>query len=278
MQRQREEERTAAVQHQLQWRRLTFQGPCPTPGPPPPSATVRKEVSVVQQRSGVASVLEALLRAEAARHDACPGTGTGAPACTTTEDATAVTEQFKESERRWPIYRRLRAERERREFGRQHWNPHTDTTIRSAPGTTVVVARISRNTTEEALRRHCAQWGRVKSVRIVKVEPRHLLESSEASGEAAEMWYTKRHCKGSEGESRGYGFVEYAYANERENAVKYGNGSVLDGRTLAIEEERGRANVSFLPKRLGGGSQLALERIEQKRLERRKRARSPPTA
>ena len=49
------------------------------------------------------------------------------------------------------------------------------------------------------------------------------------------------------GQSRGFGFVEFADANEAEQAIGALNGTDLDGRTLVVNEARPR------PERGGGG-------------------------
>jgi RNA recognition motif-containing protein len=71
------------------------------------------------------------------------------------------------------------------------------------------IGGLSYSTTSEALREHFAQCGTVESATVI----------------------TDRYS----GQSRGFGFVEMATAEEAQKAVTTFNGQRLDGRTIKVE-------------------------------------------
>jgi cold-inducible RNA-binding protein len=71
------------------------------------------------------------------------------------------------------------------------------------------VGGLSYSTTSETLREHFAQCGTVESATVI----------------------TDRYS----GQSRGFGFVEMATAEEAQKAVSMLNGQRLDGRTIKVE-------------------------------------------
>ena len=82
-------------------------------------------------------------------------------------------------------------------------------------GTRVYVGSLSFNTTEDSLRALCAEGGRnVSKVNIV----------------------TDRDT----GQPRGFAFVDFASEKEAQAAIAAMHGTVLDGRTLTVNEARER--------------------------------------
>jgi len=78
------------------------------------------------------------------------------------------------------------------------------------------VGGLSWDTTEDALKDAFSQAGTVESANIIK----------------------ERMPDGSEGRSRGFGFVEMATEEESQKAMEMWNGKELDGRTLTVNEAR----------------------------------------
>jgi U1 small nuclear ribonucleoprotein len=90
---------------------------------------------------------------------------------------------------------------------------------------TLFVARLSYETTERTLRSHLSEFGEILKVRII---------------------YDNN------GQSRGYGFIEYSDARAVKTALKNGTGMRIDGRNILLDIERSRT-FPWLPRRLGGG-------------------------
>jgi len=76
----------------------------------------------------------------------------------------------------------------------------------------IYVGNLDFNTTEDQLRTLFASHGQVQTVTVVQDRDT--------------------------GRSRGFGFVEMPVDGEAESAIKALNGSVLDGRTLNVNEAR----------------------------------------
>ena len=94
------------------------------------------------------------------------------------------------------------------------------------PYRTLFVGRLSFDTTERTLKKEFEEYGRIEKVKIV---------------------YDKQ------GESRGYGFVEFESERSMRDAYKMGDGKRIDGRKVLVDVERGRTVKGWLPRRLGGG-------------------------
>lgn len=56
-----------------------------------------------------------------------------------------------------------------------------------------------------------------------------------------------------ENKSRGYGFIEFVQTSSQVEAIKRTNESVLLGRRIVADVERGRTDPNWAPRRLGGG-------------------------
>lgn len=89
-------------------------------------------------------------------------------------------------------------------------------------GTKLYVGSLPYSTTEQELNQLFAQHGTVQSAKVI----------------------TDRYT----GQSRGFGFVEMATAEEAQKAIAALNGSALGGRTLVVNEARPQEKRPF-----GGG-------------------------
>jgi hypothetical protein len=73
--------------------------------------------------------------------------------------------------------------------------------------------------------------------------------------------------KDKEGQSRGYGFVEFNNEDDMKAAYRRADGKKIDGRTICVDVERGRTVPDWKPRRLGGGlgdSRKALTKKKRK--------------
>lgn len=134
---------------------------------------------------------------------------------TLTTSATTTAAGMLSKQEAWAA--QLQGENERR-------NPFTDLNVRSDPLRTVVMANLHPETVEEDLRHFADQFGRVRSVRIV------------------------RHHK--TGKSCRYAFVEFNLVGEARKAVQFHRKKRLKGYSIIIDREKGRTEPGFLPKRL----------------------------
>lgn len=90
-------------------------------------------------------------------------------------------------------------------------------------GTKLYVGSLPYSTTEQELQQLFSQYGTVQSAKVI----------------------TDRYT----GQSRGFGFVEMATADDAQKAITALNGSALGGRTLVVNEARPQEKRSFS----GGG-------------------------
>lgn len=109
------------------------------------------------------------------------------------------------------------------------------------PINTLFVGRLSYNTTEEKLKEVFSQFGKVKTIKLVKNE------------------------KENESKNRGYGFIEFEDQTAMQLAYKKGNRMEIDGKKILTDVERGRTVNKWLPRRLGGGLGGASRRVQRKR-------------
>jgi RNA recognition motif-containing protein len=91
-------------------------------------------------------------------------------------------------------------------------------------GTKLYVGSLPYSTTEQELQQLFSQHGSVQSAKVI----------------------TDRYT----GQSRGFGFVEMATADDAQKAITALNGSQLGGRTLVVNEARPQEKRSF-----GGGGE-----------------------
>ena len=107
------------------------------------------------------------------------------------------------------------------------FDPNSDPKIKGDPYKTLLVSRISYETTEAKLKQEFQQFGTVKRVRMVM--------DTET------------------GKPRGYAFVEFEHERDMKTAYKQGDGKKIDGRRVLVDVERGRTVRNWKPRRLGGG-------------------------
>lgn len=108
--------------------------------------------------------------------------------------------------------------------------PATDLHVRSDATKTVIMANLHPDTAEAELHRFADQFGRVVSLRIV----RHQVT----------------------GRSRRYAFVEYGLVGEAKKAASFHRKKRLKGYSIIIDEEKGRRDASFLPRRMATALKL----------------------
>ncbi|KAG8706698.1 hypothetical protein FRC09_002277, partial [Ceratobasidium sp. 395] len=94
------------------------------------------------------------------------------------------------------------------------------------PYKTLFISRLSKNATEEDLRKEFGSYGRIDSIRLVK---------------------NKR------GHSRGYAFIVYDREKDMKAAYKEADGLTILGKRILVDVERGRTVRGWKPRRLGGG-------------------------
>lgn len=144
-------------------------------------------------------------------------------------------------------------QRNREEVMRQRtqWQPLADPQQKKTlqPFRTIIVARLSYETTVETLRLVAEEYGEVEDVVIVRTPS---------------------------GESRGYGFVQFAHERDMDSAYRLMDGKLIDGRAVVVDVERGRTTSSWLPRRLGGGK--GTTRKGSKKECNHERGRDPPPA
>lgn len=109
----------------------------------------------------------------------------------------------------------------------QSYAPADDPKAVGDPYKTIFVGRLPYELSEERLKAEFERFGAVERVRIV--------------------------ADNKTGKSRGYGFVEFADEAHLKVAHRQANGTMLDGRCIVVDVERGRTVRDWKPRRLGGG-------------------------
>lgn len=125
--------------------------------------------------------------------------------------------------------KRLKSERQKvtQQERKEAWDPKKDEKIVGDPFKTLFVGRLAFDVTENDLEEHYIKFGPVKHVRIVRDQK--------------------------SGKSNGYGFVEFQEEDDFRKAFQMTNGSIIKGRKVVVDVERGRTVSGWLPRRLGGG-------------------------
>lgn len=95
----------------------------------------------------------------------------------------------------------------------------------SDPEHTLFVGRLSFDTSEETVEAVFAQYGRIRSLRLV----RDVLT----------------------GCSRGYAFVEFENRRDMQRAYRDAHRRMVDGREILVDIERERVSEGWTPRRLG---------------------------
>eukprot|EP00624_Nannochloropsis_granulata_P004879 evm.model.NODE_34650_length_7355_cov_19.795240.3 len=120
----------------------------------------------------------------------------------------------------------MKVHSEKVELEKEDWDPKKDKKATEDPYRTLMVARLSFDTTEKKLRREFEQYGPIESLRVVM---------------------------DGEGKPRGYAFIEFEKEGDMKNAYKRADGKKIDGRRVLVDVERGRTVKGWVPRRLGGG-------------------------
>ncbi|XP_068718793.1 uncharacterized protein [Montipora capricornis] len=109
------------------------------------------------------------------------------------------------------------------------YDPSTDDKIKSDPHSTIFIARLDFNTTEETLSNVFERYGTIKSLRIVTDTIT--------------------------GKSKGYAFIEFSDSSETKRVLRETREEdlVIDGRKILVDRVRAGTTPSWLPRRLGGG-------------------------
>ncbi|CAN6647688.1 U1 small nuclear ribonucleoprotein 70 kDa homolog [Trichomonascus vanleenenianus] len=107
------------------------------------------------------------------------------------------------------------------------WDPRSDPHVRGDPFSTLFIARLSYETTEQDLEREFARFGPIERVRIVT--------------------------DNKTGKSRGYAFVVYQRERDLKAAYEETNGMKIHGRKILVDVERGRTVKNWRPRKLAGG-------------------------
>ncbi|KAL3667522.1 small nuclear ribonucleoprotein 35kDa (U11 U12) [Phytophthora oleae] len=102
-----------------------------------------------------------------------------------------------------------------------------DPQIQGDPYSTLFVARLSFDTTEETLRRFFSDYGAIRRLRLVR---------------------DKKTDK-----PKGYAFIEFEQEKSFERAYRHAHRRVIDGATILVDYERSRVMKGWKPRRLGGG-------------------------
>ncbi|TKY64793.1 U11/U12 small nuclear ribonucleoprotein 35 kDa protein [Spatholobus suberectus] len=107
------------------------------------------------------------------------------------------------------------------------YDPFGDPKATGDPYCTLFVARLSRLTTEDTLRKVMSKYGRVKNLRLV----RDIVT----------------------GASRGYAFVEYETEREMRRAYMDAHHLIVDDCEIIVDYNRQQLMPGWIPRRLGGG-------------------------
>ncbi|PKU61197.1 U11/U12 small nuclear ribonucleoprotein 35 kDa protein [Dendrobium catenatum] len=107
------------------------------------------------------------------------------------------------------------------------YDPAGDPKIIGDSYCTLFVARLSRQTSEETLRKAMSAYGKVKNLRLV----RDIVT----------------------GASRGYAFVEFETEREMRHAYMDAHHSIIDDTEVIVDYNRQQLMPGWIPRRLGGG-------------------------
>ena len=126
-----------------------------------------------------------------------------------------------------------------------------DSSFTSNALNTLFVGRLSYDVTERKLRREFEVYGPLKKVKIIN---------------------------DSEGNPRGYAFIEYENERDMKAAYDHADGKKLEGRRIVVDCERGRTVKNWYPRRLGGGkggrkNKEPLTKVEKQEIKQRQRRR-----
>lgn len=100
--------------------------------------------------------------------------------------------------------------------------------LTSDPHLTLFVGRLSYKVDEDILRAEFSRFGQIRHVRVVH-------DAVDAS------------------QSRGYAFVEFTNQHDLDAAFHAADGQLIASRPIVVDYERRRTDLSWFPRRLGGG-------------------------
>ncbi|CUA70876.1 U1 small nuclear ribonucleoprotein 70 kDa [Rhizoctonia solani] len=126
------------------------------------------------------------------------------------------------------IAREQKQKRKKEEFqkAKETYKPADDPEAIGDPYKTLFISRLSKNATEDDLRKEFGSYGRIERIRLVR---------------------NKR------GLSRGYAFIVYDREKDMKAAYKEADGISILGKRILVDVERGRTVRGWKPRRLGGG-------------------------
>ncbi|KAI9221082.1 U1 small nuclear ribonucleoprotein of 70kDa MW N terminal-domain-containing protein [Blastocladiella britannica] len=124
------------------------------------------------------------------------------------------------------------------------WDPHTDKNATSDPFNTAFVGRLNHSTSEKALRREFERYGAIKTIRLV-TDTHNADVAADNDEDAKDEKDTKK--------SRGYAFLEFEREADMTSFVRGADKTVIDGKALVVDVERGRTVKGWRPRRLAGG-------------------------
>ncbi|KAJ1846099.1 hypothetical protein LPJ70_002205 [Coemansia sp. RSA 2708] len=133
--------------------------------------------------------------------------------------------------------------------GMSSWDPSLNLQATEDPYKTIIVARLNYDASEKDLRSEFEAFGEIVSVKMVK---------------------------DTEGNFRGYAFIEYAHESDMREAYRCADGIRILGRRVVVDVERGRTVKGWAPRRFGGG--LGGTRIGSKEQNQRDPGRYDPAA
>ncbi|CAE6341250.1 unnamed protein product [Rhizoctonia solani] len=125
------------------------------------------------------------------------------------------------------IAREQKQQRKKEEFqkAKETYKPADDPEALGDPYKTLFISRLSKNATEDDLRKEFGSYGRIERIRLVR---------------------NKR------GASRGYAFIVYDREKDMKAAYKEADGISILGKRILVDVERGRTVRGWKPRRLGG--------------------------
>ncbi|GJJ08617.1 hypothetical protein Clacol_002836 [Clathrus columnatus] len=152
-------------------------------------------------------------------------------------DATTAGEEREEGEEQTFTYaeetiREIRREKRKKEKeenfkrAKENYKPTEDSEAVGDPYKTLFISRLSKNATENDVRRHFEPFGPLERVRVVRDKKNR---------------------------SRGYAFLVYERERDMKAAYKEADGMVILGKKILVDVERGRTVRGWKPRRLGGG-------------------------
>ena len=109
---------------------------------------------------------------------------------------------------------------------RKHYDPYQNPKTTKDPKRTLFISNLDYSITPSQLKSHLKEFGKIRDCRIVT---------------------------NTQGQSRGYGFVEFKHKRDVEEAYNRGHGMRIGKRKVKVDYERARVSKEWYPMRLGGG-------------------------